>query len=108
MIRYDEFSKIELRTAKIVNVEEIENSNKLYKLTVDAGEAQTRIIIAGIKRYYKKDELIGKNIVIIINIEPRSLAGIQSQGMLLAAEDDLGNVVLLTLDKEIKPGSNIR
>jgi methionyl-tRNA synthetase len=108
MIRYDEFSKIELRTAKIVNVEEIENSNKLYKLTVDAGEEQTRIIIAGIKRYYKKDELIGKNIVIIINIEPRSLAGIQSQGMLLAAEDDLGNVVLLTLDKEIKPGSNIR
>ncbi|MGC8648800.1 MAG: methionine--tRNA ligase subunit beta [Candidatus Micrarchaeia archaeon] len=108
MISYNEFSKIELAVAKIIDVTEIENSNKLYKLIVDVGEAQTRTIIAGIKHYYKKEELIGKNIVIIINLEPRSLAGIQSQGMLLAAEDDLGNVVLLTPDKEIKPGSRIR
>ncbi len=104
-ISYDEFSKIDLRVAKVIDVEEVENSKKLYKLTLDAGEAK-RIIIAGIQKYYTKEELINRNIIIVANLEPKMLAGLTSNGMLLAASDD-DKVILLTTMSDAKPGSKI-
>ncbi len=105
-ISYDEFSKIDLRVAKIVDVEEVESSKKLYKLTLDVGESEKRIIIAGIRKYYTKEELINRNIIIVANLEPKTLAGLTSNGMLLAASDD-EKIVLLTTVSDIKPGSKI-
>ncbi|MGC8572019.1 MAG: methionine--tRNA ligase subunit beta [Candidatus Micrarchaeia archaeon] len=105
-ISYDEFSKIDLRVAKIINVEEVEGLKKLYKLTLDVGEAENRTILAGIKKYYTKEELINRNIVIVANLEPKEIAGLKSNGMLLAASDE-ERVVLLTTTSDVKPGSKI-
>lgn len=105
-ITFEQFLKMDLRVAEIKACEDIEGADKLYKLTIDAGE--TREIVAGIKQYYKKEELIGKKIVIVANLEPRKLRGIVSHGMLLAASnEDKSSVVLLTLDRDIPNGSKI-
>ncbi|HOV90785.1 MAG TPA: methionine--tRNA ligase subunit beta [Syntrophorhabdaceae bacterium] len=105
-ITFDDFLKLDLRVAEIKACEDILGADKLYKLTIDLGE--TRDIVAGIKQYYTKEELIGKKIAIVANLEPRKLRGILSHGMLLAAStDDKSSVVLLTLDKDIPNGSKI-
>ncbi len=101
-ISYDEFSKIKLMTAKILSAEPV--GNKLYKLRIKADKE--RIILGGLRKYYKAEELVGKTIIIVANLEPKKMAGEISDGMLLAAENE-GKVVLLTTDKEIKPGSEI-
>ncbi|OGC07574.1 hypothetical protein A2526_03920 [candidate division WOR-1 bacterium RIFOXYD2_FULL_36_8] len=120
-VTFDDFKKIELRVAEIKSVEDIEGADKIYKLTVDLGEELSsggeainrlptdRIIVAGIKQHYpNKEELIGKKIAIVANLEPRKLRGIESQGMLLAASNsDKSSVVLLTLDRDIPNGSVI-
>lgn len=105
-ITFDVFQSMDLRVAQIRNCEEVEGADKLYKLTIDVGEERT--IVAGIKQFYTKDELLGKKIVVVTNLEPRKLRGILSHGMLLAASsEDKTSVVLLTLDKEIPNGSKI-
>ena len=104
-ISYDEFSRLDLRVAEIINVEEIENADKLYKLEIKLGD-ENRILVAGIKQHYEKEALIGKKIIIIANLEPRKMKGVESQGMLLAASDD-ENIVLLTIDKDIESGTKI-
>ena len=105
-ITFDEFAKIELRVAQIKDCEDIEGADKLYRLTIDVGEE--RQIVAGIKQHYAKEELIGKKIVIVANLEPRKLRGTLSHGMLLAASnEDKSSVVLLTLDKDIPNGSKV-
>ncbi len=105
-ITFDDFQKMELVVAEIKACEDIEGADKLYKLTIDAGEE--RAIVAGIKQYYTKEELVGKKIAVVANLEPRKLRGILSHGMLLAASnEDKSSVVLLTLDKEIPNGSRI-
>ena len=104
-ISYEDFAKLDLRTAKIEKVEDIEGADKLYKLTIKIG-TEKRTIVAGIKEFYKADELKGKTIIIIANLEPRKLKGITSEGMLLAAENN-GDIVLLTSDKKISDGSKI-
>lgn len=105
-IAYDDFVKMDLRIAEITSCEDIEGADKLYKLTIDGGE--TRTIVAGIKLHYAKEDLIGKKIVIIANLEPRKLRGIVSHGMLLAAStEDKSSVVLLTPDKSIPNGSSV-
>lgn len=97
---------MDLRVAEIKSCEDVAGADKLYQLTVDFGEE--RQIVAGIKPYYSKEELVGKKIIVITNLEPRSLRGITSQGMLLAASnEDKSSVVLLTLDKDIPKGSRI-
>ena len=105
MITIDDFKKIDLRVAKIINVQRIEGSEKLLKLQLDMGTEQ-RQIVAGIGLAYDPDILIGKEIIIVANLEPRLLMGIESQGMLLAAGDN--RPVLLQPDKEVAPGSLIR
>lgn len=107
-IKFEDFSKLDLRIARIKNVEDIPNADKLYKLVIDVGELGERTICAGIKQHYKKEELIGKEIVIVANLEPRKMKGIESQGMLLAAcNEDHTKVILLQPEKEIEEGSKI-
>ena len=105
MISYDDFAKIDLRVAKIIIAERVENSTKLLKLEVDLG-AEKRQIIAGIGKTYDPASLTGKQIIVVSNLEPKELAGLESQGMLLAASDENG-LALLIPDKEMSPGSKI-
>jgi methionine--tRNA ligase beta chain len=105
MLSYDDFQKLDLRVAKIVAAEKIAGSDKLLKLQVDVGN-EKRQIVAGIAQKYSADELVDKNIIILANLEPRKLRGIESQGMLLAAVEG-DNTVLLTTDKEISAGAKV-
>jgi methionyl-tRNA synthetase len=105
-ITFDDFVKMDLRVAEIKACEDVPGADKLYKLTIDMGEERT--IVAGIKLYYTKEDLIGKKIAVVANLEPRKLRGITSHGMLLAAStEDKSAVVLLTLDREIGNGAKI-
>ena len=105
LISFDEFQRLDLRVGTIRSAENVPKSKKLVKLTVDIG--QERTVVAGISQHYSPEELVGKQVVIVANLEPAKLMGIESQGMILAAEDDTG-VHLLTTDKETKPGSKVR
>ncbi|HZZ99589.1 MAG TPA: methionine--tRNA ligase subunit beta [Candidatus Paceibacterota bacterium] len=105
-ITLDEFKKAELKVIKVISAEPVEGSEKLLKLQVDLGDEQ-RQILSGIAKYYKPEELIGKQIVIISNLEPRMMMGLESQGMILAAGDG-ETVSLLTPDKEMPAGSPIK
>ncbi len=105
-ITFDYFKKMDLRVAQITACEEIEGADRLYKLTIDVGEE--RQIVAGIKAHYGKEELVGKKIIIVANLEPRTLRGIASHGMLLAASsEDKSTVVLLTPDRDIPCGATV-
>lgn len=107
MISYSDFQKLDLRVVKILEAERIEGSEKLLKLWVDLGE-EKRQIVAGIGKVYLLENLIGRQIVIIANLEPRVLLGVESKGMLLAASDTDGNPILLTLDSEVVSGAKIK
>ena len=105
-IVFDDFLKLALRVAEIKSCEDLPGADKLYKLTIDVGEERT--IVAGIKQHYTKEELVGKKIAVVANLEPRKLRGVISHGMLLAASnEDNTSIVLLTLDKDIPNGSRI-
>ena len=105
-ITFDDFIKVDIRVAEIKACEDLPGADKLYKLTIDIGEERT--IVAGIKQYYSKEELIGKKIAVVANLEPRKLRGVMSHGMLLAASNEEStSIVLLTLDKDISNGSRI-
>jgi len=105
-IRIDDFKKVELKVAKVISAERVEGSEKLLKLEVDLSE-EKRQIIAGIGKVYNPEDLTGKEIVVVANLEPRSLMGLESQGMVLAANAELGPVLLMP-DKEVVPGTEIR
>ena len=105
IINFDDFSKLNLRVGKIISAEEVEGSNKLIKMKVDIGDEE-RQIVAGISKYYSQDELANKTVIVLINLEPRKIFGIESQGMLLASIDG-DEVSLLQTDKEMIPGSEI-
>ena len=107
MITYDDFKKIDLRVAKILKAERVEGSEKLVKLQIDVGELGERQLVAGIGTVYEPEILVGKRIVIVANLEPKKLMGIESNGMLLAASDDVGPV-LLCPESEVKPGTGIK
>jgi len=106
MIAIDDFKKIEIKTARILSAERVDGSEKLVKLNVDIG-SEERQIIAGIGKVYAPEELIGRQIIIVANLEPRTLMGLESQGMVLAASCD-GDISLLTTDKATEAGSLIR
>ncbi|MEM4662525.1 MAG: methionine--tRNA ligase subunit beta [Candidatus Diapherotrites archaeon] len=106
MISYSEFQKVELKVANILNVEDIPGKDKLYKLTIDLG-TEKKTIVAGVKEFYKKEDLKGKNIVIVANLEPRTIAGIKSEGMLLAAKNKEGGYSLVEIDKKVAPGTRL-
>jgi len=105
MISLEEFKKVELKVGKIVEVKNHPNADKLYVLTIDLG-SEKRTVVAGLRQYYKPEELLNKLVVLITNLEPKKLRGVESQGMILAAEKD-GKVSLVTVDREIKPGARV-
>nr|WP_277350615.1 methionine--tRNA ligase [Caldanaerobacter subterraneus] len=104
-ITIEDFSKVQLRVAEILEAEKVEGSDKLIKMKLKVGE-EIRQIVGGIGKYYSPEELIGKKIIIVYNLQPRKLMGIESQGMLLAATNE-GKMALLTVDKDIESGSKI-
>jgi methionine--tRNA ligase beta chain len=105
-VTFDDFKKIDLRVAEIKTCEDISGADKLYRLTIDVGEERT--IVAGIKQHYTKEELVGKKIVVILNLEPRTIRGITSHGMLLAASSpDHASVVLIEPGRDIPSGSTV-
>lgn len=105
-VSFAEFAKLDLRIGKIMEVESVEGSNKLYKLQVRVGN-ETRVLVAGLAGVYAEDELMGKLIVVVCNLEKKVLKGIESQGMLLAAESAGGEISLLSPDKPLADGSKI-
>lgn len=105
----EDLSKLDLRIGRIKNVEDIEGARSpVYKLEIYLGEEiGTRTIVAGIKNNYSKEELLNREVVCIVNLEPKKIANILSNGMLLAAGDE-DKIILLTPEKEIKEGSGVR
>lgn len=106
-ISYDEFSKIDLRVAEIVHAENVKKSEKLLKLNVKVGDIK-RQIVAGIAKSYKPEELIGKKVVIVFNLQPAKLFGIESEGMILAVEDSEGRLNVLELSEKVKSGTKVK
>ncbi|MEK6843687.1 MAG: methionine--tRNA ligase subunit beta [Candidatus Micrarchaeota archaeon] len=107
-ITYDDFAKVELKVAKVISAQKIEGSSKLLKLEVKIKD-ETRTIVAGIAQNYTEDDLLGKKIIIVANLLPRTLKGVVSNGMLLAAENETGQLGLLIPDRdEIEDGASIR
>lgn len=111
-INYAEFAKLDIRVAIVKTAEEIVGADKLLKLTLDVGEVESgglgeRVVAAGIKAWYTVDELIGREVIYLANLEPRTLRGVESQGMVLAAETEAG-AVLLAPSKTAPAGSIIR
>src|SRR3989344_3403698 len=100
MISYEDFKKIELKVAKILEAERVEGSEKLLKLKLSLGEEE-RQVIAGIGKNYDPKNLMGREIIIVTNLEPRKLMGLESNGMLLAA-DSLNGPVVLMPEKEVE------
>lgn len=105
MISIKDFSKLELRVGTVLEVEEVEGSEKLLKLMIDLDEEKPRQILAGIKNWYNGEDLKGKQVVIVANLEPKKLMGFVSEGMVLAADDE--KPILLTTSSEVKPGSKV-
>ncbi len=109
VVEFSDWNKIDLRVAQIIEVEDIDGADQLYKITLDVGpEIGKRIICSGLKSYYTKEELKDKKIIYFSNLSPKKLRGVESQGMLLAAStEDEKEVVLLTPEKDIELGSRI-
>jgi len=106
LIGIDEFAKVDLRVGEIKQAELVEKSKKLLKLKVDIG-TEERQVVAGIAEHYKPEELIGKKILLVANLKPAKLMGIESQGMVLAAGGD-GRLVLIGFDGEVKSGTKVK
>jgi len=106
-ITFDEFKKLDLRVGEIISVDDIPGADKVYKVIVNIGSEQ-RELVAGIKAHYPKEALVGKKIVVLTNLEPRTIRGVTSHGMLLAASnEDKSLLAILTLEKDMPGGSKI-
>ncbi len=105
LISIEEFQKLELVVGRIVSVEEIPGADKLYKLILDLGERKAQAV-AGIKRHYHREELVGKLVAVVANLKPATIRGVRSECMILAASD--GTLAVLTPDREVQPGTRIR
>jgi methionine--tRNA ligase beta chain len=102
-IKFEDFKKVDMRIGTVISVENIEGSEKLLKLMVDFGELGKRQILSGIKEWFKPKSLVGKQLAFVINIEPRKMMGLESQGMVLATESE-GKVTLISTKKKVKNG----
>ena len=106
VIEYDDFAKLQIQVGQIVKCEEVPKSKKLLCSQVKVGNT-TRQILSGIKQWYSAKDMIGKQVLVVTNLAPKKIAGLESQGMILLAEDDEGNASLVSPEKNIKPGSEI-
>ena len=105
-VNIQDSSEIDLRVAEIKAVEEHSDADKLLVLKIDAGDGEKQLV-AGIKNHYSTEELVGRKIIVVNNLAPAVLRGVESQGMLLAARDG-DKVVLLTTEKDVEPGSRVQ
>ena len=108
VIEFEDFAKVDLRVGRVISAERVEGSRKLIKMIVDLGGEQ-RQILAGLAKWYKPEEFVGKYVVVVANLKPKRMAGLVSQGMLLATceEGEEGRPVLLTVEGPVKPGARV-
>ena len=106
-VTFDDFSKMDIRTATILEAEKVPKTTKLLKLKIDTG-LDIRTIVSGIAEYYEPEDIIGKQISIVANLEPRKIKGIESKGMILMAEDKDGKLVMVTPADKVSNGSMIK
>lgn len=106
MVTFEEFKKLELKVAKIKEVRDHPRADKLYVVIIDLG-GKTKQIVAGIKSAYKKEDLVGREVVVVDNLEPAVLRGEESQAMLLAAQDNKG-IAIIAPDREVEIGSIVK
>ena len=105
-ITIDEFDKVQIQVGEVIQCEPVPKAKKLLVSQIKIGN-ETRQIVSGIAKYYKPEEMVGKKVAVITNLKPCKLCGVESQGMILAAGDDQGNLSIITVDKDIVPGSEI-
>ncbi len=106
MISIDDFRKLELRIATVKTVDDHPNADRLFVVTLDLGDREKQVV-AGIKASYKKEDLVGKQVVVVDNLEPAMLRGVESQGMLLAASDEQGICIIMP-ERKVIPGSTVK
>ena len=106
-ISYDDFAKLDIRVGTVIAAEMVPDADKLIKCTIDLGEFGQRTIVSGIAQWKKPEELVGKQLPYIVNLAPRVLRGVESQGMLLAASDENG-VALLQPERAVPPGTKLK
>jgi methionyl-tRNA synthetase len=106
-IPFEDFEKLDIRVGHILNCEKVKKANKLLKFTLDDGSGTERTIVSGIAKFYEPEQLIGKDVLFIANLAPRKLMGIESQGMILSAENFDGDLSVTTILKAVKPGSKV-
>jgi methionyl-tRNA synthetase len=107
LITFDDFKKIDLRVARVLSAERVPKSEKLLKLQIAVG-AERRQVVAGIAQHYAPEDLVGKTVIVVFNLQPAKLMGQESQGMILAASDDSGKLAILTPAVEIADGSVVK
>jgi len=105
-ITYEEFSKVKLKVGKILSAENLPGYNKIFRLIIDLGDEE-REIMSGLAKHYQPDEIVDKNVVVCTNLEPRKFGEQVSDGMVLAASDESGRPILLTVVENTNPGSQI-
>jgi len=107
MIEFADFQKVEMKTGKVLKVDVHPNADKLYVVAVDIGGGETRTLVAGVRAFYEPEQLVGKTVVVVSNLQPRPLRGVESQGMILAVHDG-EKVKVLTVDGgEATPGVRV-
>ena len=105
-ISIDDFAKVELKVGEVLKCEKVEKADKLLKSQIKIGN-EVRQIVSGIAQYYSPEEMVGKKVIVVCNLKPVKLRGILSEGMILAASDDNGNMVLVSTDKDIESGAKV-
>ncbi|MFA6250222.1 MAG: methionine--tRNA ligase subunit beta [Candidatus Shapirobacteria bacterium] len=106
-ISYEDFGKVDFRVGTILEAEKVEGSEKLIRMQVDLGEMGYKTVYSGIYKWYKPEELIGKQTIFVVNIEPKRVMGELSEAMIFAAEDEEKGISLLIAEKEVENGSKV-
>ena len=106
VIQYDDFAKLELKTGTVVECQKVPKADKLLKLEIDLG-TEKRTIVSGIAQHYSPEEMVGKQVIVVTNLAPRKMKGIESQGMILTAENSDGTLQLLQPENPVNPGSTV-
>ena len=104
----EEFAKLEARIGVVLSAEAVEGSEKLLRLMLDFGEEKPRQILSGIKKWYEPETLVGKKMLFVVNLAPRNMMGLESQGMLMAVDGLDGEPVFLIPERDVHPGARVR
>lgn len=108
VIGIDDFARVEMRVGTVVIAERVPKADRLLRLEIDLGESSPRQILAGIAAYYPPEELVGRRVIVVANLQPRSLRGLESNGMLLAASAEGDRPVLVTVTEDVPNGARLR